>query len=110
MLVSAGSARGSKTALRIEQEHARRHDLFTFSQPLANLDAIRQLGADPHEPRLELIADGDEHVLLQTRVDHGIARHGDDVLSGGFEHGRSVQAGSEKRSAPAIDPHAGHRE
>ena len=48
VLVSAGSARGAETALRIEQEHASRHDLFTFSQALANLDAIGQLGADRH--------------------------------------------------------------
>jgi hypothetical protein len=82
VLVSAGSARGSKTALRIEQEHASRHDLFAFSQTLANLDAIGQLSADRHGPRLEHIADRHEHVLLQTCVDDGVARHGDDVLSG----------------------------
>ena len=82
VLVSAGSARGSKTALRIEQEHASRHDLFPFSQALANLDAIGQLGADRHEARLEPIADCDEHVLLQARVDDGVTRYGDDVLSG----------------------------
>ena len=82
VLVSAGSSRRAETALRIEQEHASRHDLFTFSQALANLDAIGQLGADRHEPRFEPIADCDEHVLLQARVDNGVARHGDDVLSG----------------------------
>ena len=69
VLVSAGSARGSKTALRIEQEHASRDDLFAFSQALANLDTIGLLGADRHEPRFEPIADCDEHVLLQARVD-----------------------------------------
>jgi hypothetical protein len=81
VLVSAGSAGGSKTALRIEQEHARRHDLFAFSQALANLDAIGPLSADRYGPRLEHIADRHEHMLLQARVDDGVARHGDDVLS-----------------------------
>ena len=44
MLVSAGSARRAETALRIEQEHARRHDLFPFPQAVADLDAIEQTG------------------------------------------------------------------
>ena len=82
VLVSASPSRGSKTALRIEQEHASRHDLFPFSKALANLDAISQLNADGHGPRLEHIADRHEHVLLQTCVNDGVARHGDDVLSG----------------------------
>jgi hypothetical protein len=82
VLVSAGSARGAETALRIEQEYPGRHDLFTFSQALANLDAIGQLSADRHGPGLEHIADRHEHVLLQPCVDDGVARYRDDVLSG----------------------------
>ena len=48
--------------------------------PMASLHG--QLNADRHGPRLEHIADRHEHVLLQTCVDDGVARHGDDVLSG----------------------------
>jgi hypothetical protein len=82
VLVSAGSSRRAETALRIEQEHASRHDLFTFSEAVANFDAIGQLGADRHGPRLEHVADRHEHVLLEARVDDGVARYRDDVLSG----------------------------
>ena len=82
MLVSAGPARGSQSALRIKQEDAGRHDLFTFSQAFADLDAIGQLGADRYGPRLEHVAHGNEHMLLQARVNDSVTPYGDDVLSG----------------------------
>jgi hypothetical protein len=96
VLVSAGPARGSQSALRIEQEDAGRHDLFTFSQAFADLDAIGQLGADRYGSRLEHVAHRHEHVLLQTCVDDGVAGHSDDVLSSRFEHGGPVEARPER--------------
>ena len=96
VLMSAGAAGGSQATLRIEQEYASGHDLFTFPQPFTNLDAIGQLSADRHGPGLEHLADRHEHVLLQARVDDGVARHGNDVLSSRFEYGGAVEARPER--------------
>ena len=96
VLMSGGAAGGSQAALRIEQEDPSCHDLFTFSQALANLDAIGQLDAERHGPRLEHVATGDEHVLLQARVDNGVTRHGDDVLPSRLEHCGAIEARPER--------------
>ena len=92
VLVPAGSARRAQTALRVEQEHAGRDDLFAFSQALANLDAIGELRADRDGAAARTVAHGHEHVLLQPGVDDGVARDRDDVLSGRLEHRGAVEA------------------
>src|SRR5262245_47162845 len=96
VVVSTGAAGGAQAAFRIEQEHARSDDLLAFFQTIANLDPIRELRADPDDPWLEAIIDRHEHVLLHPRVDDGIARYGDDVLSGRLERRRAVEAGPER--------------
>ena len=81
-------------ALGVEQEHARGHDPLAFLEPAADFHAIRQLHAVARA-RLESVAGGDEHVLLEAGVHDRVARHGDHDLSRRFEGGRSIQAWSE---------------
>ena len=82
VLVATRSPRGPEPALRIEKKHTGRHDLLPFSQTRPNLDAIRELRPYGDRPRLESVADGDEHVLLQAGVHDGVSRNGDHVLTG----------------------------
>jgi hypothetical protein len=81
VVVAARSARRSETALRVEKEHACGDDLFALSQAFADLHAIGELGTDDDRTRLELVAGCDEDVLLQSRIDDGIAWNCNDVLS-----------------------------
>ena len=73
---------GPQTALRIEEKHTGRNDLLPFVQTRPDLDAIRQLRPYGDGPWLESVADDDEHMLLQARVDDGVSRNSDHVLTG----------------------------
>ena len=95
VVVSAGAAGRSQPALGVEQEYACSHDPLAFLEPAADFHAIRQLHAERHRARLESIAGGDEHVLLETGVHDGVARHGDHDLSRRCKGRRSIQARSE---------------
>jgi hypothetical protein len=64
MRVTGASTGGAQPAFRIEQEHARRDDLFARAEAFANLDTVGQPGAERDRPRLEAIAGRHEHMLL----------------------------------------------
>src|SRR5687768_4843482 len=96
VLVPTRATGRTEPALRIEQEHTGRDDLFTILQTRANLDAVGQLHADRDLPGLESIAGRDEDVLLQSRVDDGVPRDGEDVLSGRREISRAVESGPQR--------------
>ena len=95
VVVSAGAAGRPQPALRVEQEHACRHDPLAFVEAAADFHAIRQLHAERHRARFESIAGGDEHMLLEAGVHDCVARHGDHDLSRRFKGGGSIQARSE---------------
>ena len=82
VLMAARSPCGPQAALRIEEKHTGRNDLLPFLQTRSDLDAIRQLRPYGDGPRLESVADGDEHVLLQAGVHDGVSRNRDHVLTG----------------------------
>ena len=91
--VTARAAGCTQSALRIEQEHARCNNLLAFLQPVSDLYAGGELHAHGYRPRLKTITSRHEDVLLQTRINDGITWYGQDVVSRGFKHRGSIQAG-----------------
>ena len=71
----ACAASGAESALGIEQEDTGDNDLLTFTEAIANLDAVGQLCSYRHGPWLETIPLQHEHVLFAAGVHHCIARY-----------------------------------
>ena len=93
--VAGASPRCPQPALRVDQEHARRDDGFSLSEPLENLYSLFEPSAEPYGARYEAaFARDHEDVLSAACVDDGIARNGEGVAGAHLEGGTPVNAGS----------------
>jgi hypothetical protein len=87
---AASAPQAECRACGVEKKHTGRDDLLAFLQPFTNLDAVGELHSHAHRSWLESIRHGDEHVLLSSGIDDGIAWNGDDVLAGHLERRGAV--------------------
>ena len=106
MRVSGTSTRGTKTALRVDQEHAGGDDRVTLGKPFANLDALVETSAERDGSGDEAtLARNDEDVLGAACVDDRVARDSERRTGFYSERGAAVDART-KRSVFVLDREA----